>query len=472
MNAHQIYEQMAAKLDKPRVNGFHELPPDDSDGRWQTFDDADLNDQPGGEAPEPEPLLKAVSVFDVISNPSPPPEFVWDGYLPRGFASLLGAHGGVGKSTIALMLAICVVLSRALFGVDTAACKVLFVSLEDGANLVRHRLAGICRAWLIDPEQLRDRLFVVDGTENPELFTSETRDGGHKTATYYEIAKIVQTEDIGLVVVDNASDAYGGDEIQRRQVRAFMRSLNQLARLNNSAVVLLAHVDKATSRNKKAEGGEGYSGSTAWHNSARSRLFITRGDDDLLTLEHQKSNLGKLRAPLTLSWVDGGLPQLVEGSNFDGAHQQGRADDDRAVALLKLLAEFEGRAQYASPSPTARNNVHNLLKSEPAFTALKLRPDDTKRIVNQCQRAGWLVPLDYRSKHTNKNCQRWELSSLGRAFAGLPAMAPTAPTAPTCNDGALGALGADVGGTHSTHILGGYGGNSTPTFGANLEVKS
>jgi hypothetical protein len=54
-------------------------------------------------------------------------------------------------------------------------------------------------------------------------------------------------------------------------------------------------VDKNTSRNKKADGGEGYSGSTAWHNSARSRLFMTRGDDGLLTLEHQKSNLGKRR---------------------------------------------------------------------------------------------------------------------------------------------------------------------------------
>ena len=70
-----------------------------------------------------------------------------------------------------------------------------------------------------------------------------------------------------------------------------MRALGQVARLTNCAVCLLAHVDKTTSRNKKAEGGEGYSGSTAWHNSARSRIFMTRGDDGLLTLDADAPDL-------------------------------------------------------------------------------------------------------------------------------------------------------------------------------------
>ena len=62
------------------------------------------------EPPKPEPLLKPVSVFDVLTNPSEPPQFVWAGYLPRGTLSLLGAHGGTGKSTIALMLVVCAAL--------------------------------------------------------------------------------------------------------------------------------------------------------------------------------------------------------------------------------------------------------------------------------------------------------------------------------------------------------------------------
>jgi len=98
-------------------------------------------------------------------NPAPQPTFVRDGYLPCGVVALLGAHGGTGKSTIALTLGVSAALGRPLFGVDTVQCKTLFVSLEDGAHIVRHRLAGICRHWGIDPVELDGKLHIVDGTE-------------------------------------------------------------------------------------------------------------------------------------------------------------------------------------------------------------------------------------------------------------------------------------------------------------------
>jgi len=220
---------------------------------------------------------------------------------------------------------------------------------------------------------------------------------------------------------------------------------------------LLAHVDKNTSRNKKAEGGEGYSGSTAWHNSARSRLFLTRGGDGLLTLEHQKSNLGRMREPLTLNWLDGGFPQLVEGGSFDGSQQQGKADDERAAALLKLIAEFESRGQYCSPATTSRNHVHAVLKSEPSFQRLKLGIDATKRIVNQCQRAKWIAPIDYRTPD-RKPHQGWTVTNEGRSFAGIPA----APTAPTTEDGTDSARGAPTAPT----CIGGAGDRARTQDGA------
>jgi hypothetical protein len=43
-----------------------------------------------------------------------------------------------------------------------------------------------------------------------------------------------------------------------------------------------------------------YSGSTAWHNSARSRLFMVRNKDGTLTLDHQKNNLGLCHEQITL----------------------------------------------------------------------------------------------------------------------------------------------------------------------------
>ena len=397
------------------------------------------------EPPKPAPLLKPVSVGDVLTNPAPPPQFVWDGYLPCGVVSMLGAHGGTGKSTIALMLSVCSALGRPLFGSDTMQSKTLFVSLEDSTNVVRYRLAFICKKWGIDPAQLDGRLQIVDGTENPELFSADSRGAGETTPTYFELSKMVESEGFGLVVVDNASDAYGGDEIQRRQVRAFIRALVKVARLTNCAVLLLAHVDKNTSRGRKAEGGEGYSGSTAWHNSVRSRLFMTRTESDTLILEQQKSNFVRFHAPLTLEWSDGGLPQLRgnelgdDPANSFQQRAEGRVEDDRAIKVLRMIAEFESRQQYCSPVATARNNVFATLKSEPAFQNLKLNSERCKRLVNQCQRADWIETIDYRT-HDRKTRPRWTLTTEGRAIAGLTA--PSAPCALCTSESAESAGGA------------------------------
>ena len=90
------------------------------EGEPANFDANDYARREGGDAlaallegatepPKPEPLLKPVDVAGVIANPSPPPRFVWEGYCPRGEVTLLGAHGGTGKSTIGEMLAVAVV---------------------------------------------------------------------------------------------------------------------------------------------------------------------------------------------------------------------------------------------------------------------------------------------------------------------------------------------------------------------------
>lgn len=379
------------------------------------------------------PRLSPVSVFDVLTNPAPPPEYIWCGRIPQGTITLFGAHGGTGKSTMALMLAVAAALGRPLFGLPTKQCKTVFASLEDGASIVRHRLASICRAWCIDPRELEGKLHIVDGTDDPELFTADHRNEGEVTAAYFDLMTLTESTQAGLVVVDNASDAFGGDEINRRQVRAFMRKLKAIAERTHCALLLLAHVDKNTSRNKRAQGGEGYSGSTAWHNSSRSRLFMTREDSGLIKLEHQKNNFGKKAEAILLTWEDDeplpGLSGLQQAPDFSAitARATGRADDNAAAALLRLIAEFEGRGQFCGPALTARNNVYATLKAEPAFLALKLTRDDVQRLVTYCQRAGWIEVLDYR--HDRKDRQRWTVTAKGRDFSAMSA--PSAPSAPS-----------------------------------------
>lgn len=379
---------------------------------------------------KPEPLLTPVDVAGVLTRPSPPPRFVWDGYCPRGVVTLLGAHGGTGKSTIALMLAAAVATGRELFGLATDAAPVVFASFEDGAHIVRHRLAHICQCWGINPAELAG-LHIVDGTANPELFACEGRGPGDVTPAYGELLALVQQTGAGLVVVDNASDAYGGDEIQRRQVRAFMRALAVIAREGDAAVLLLAHVDKGTSRKERSD-TEGYSGSTAWHNSARSRIFMSR-DDGLLTLAHQKSNLAKLREPLALEWPEGGLPQAVQSLS---PMVQGISDRVDTKALLKLIAEFSERGEHVTTATTSRTHAAKLLAGESTYPKGR-KPADVFDLLRKAERAGQLVRV-MRSAENRHQKEVWEVTPQGRELAELP---PFALTALTCADFEVSATG-------------------------------
>lgn len=400
---------------------------------------------------KPEPLLVPVDVAGVLTRPSPPPRFVWDGYCPRGVVTLLGAHGGTGKSTIALMLAAAVATGRGLFGIATEAAPVVFASFEDGAHIVRHRLAHICQCWGINPAEL-DGLHIVDGTANPELFACEGRGPGDVTPAYGELLALVQQTGAGLVIVDNASDAYGGDEIQRRQVRAFMRALAVIAREGDAAVLLLAHVDKGTSRKERSD-TEGYSGSTAWHNSARSRIFMSR-DDGVLTLAHQKSNLAKLREPLMLEWPDGGLPQAVQSLS---PMVQGISDRVDTKALLKLIAEFSERGEHVTTATTSRTHAAKLLAGESTYPKGR-KPADVFDLLRKAERAGHIERATYRGAD-RKPRECWHVTPQGRAFAEIAA---TAATSRDLEVAAPGAVAAEPCGDCGDSARG-YGGKSAHT---------
>lgn len=460
------------------------------EGEVSNFDACDLAQRDGMDALRkrldaaqsfaPEPRLKHVDVADVLSKPSPPPRFVWDGFLPRNEVALLGAHGGTGKSTIALMLAACVAVGRPLFGIATEKAKTVFVSLEDGAPIVRHRLARICRLMGFNPLDVAQNLTVVDGTENPELFACTGRDAGSVTGTFGELETLAQGA--GLIVADNASDAFGGDEIQRRQVRAFIRSLARIARANDAVVLLLAHVDKGTSRGGKGAGNtEGYSGSTAWNNSVRSRLFMRRDESGALILEHQKSNHAMLRKPLSLAWPENGLPEVCTTSAPAGDDAaQGLLNAEHTRALMRLIAEFSARGEHVTTATTSRTHAAKLLAGEPGYPK-RLKPGAVFSMLRAAERDGHLERHVFQGPD-RKSRECWRVTAPGREWAGLPAAIPekgeaepfaaTAATAATSIVTAQGAAGAEVAATAATSRAGGVGEKSAHEVTAKVSAPA
>lgn len=396
--------------------------------------------------------FEVVPLRDMLHNVPSPPAFVWEGRVPIGVLTLLAAHGGTGKSTIMLMLAVATCMGLPLFGVNTMKRNVVFFSGEDGSGLLLYRLMIICRHFGVDPADLDGHLYLLDSTEaDPRLYveTPGIR-GGDITPTFTALRKFVQEHSIGLILIDNASDVYDASEIDRGRVRSFMRSLTIIARENCAGVVLLAHVDKGTSRGERP-GTESYSGSTAWHNSSRSRLFLSREKDwPALMLEHHKCNVGPLQPVLHLLWPEGGVPVLDEALQ---PSTQAIFDGVTTKALLRLIAEFTGRGESVSASANSPANAYKMFEKEPSLPK-RLKRAALFDLLRRAERSGYVCRTILRTAG-RKDREIWEVTAEGYVFAEI---APSAPTAPTPDDGAPSAASADGAPTAPTSGARGVGG--------------
>jgi len=220
------------------------------------------------------------------------------------------------------------------------------------------------------------------------------------------------------VVIDNASDVYDGSEIVRAQVRQFMRSLVHLVCNRHGAVLLVAHVDKSTARGLAA-GSESYSGSTAWHNSARSRLFLTE-EGGHIVLKHEKANYGP-RAPDIHLVRSGPVLRPVSEEAADPAAVIKR--DIELAAVLRLMVDFEQRDEHISTASNQSNNPYRLMCGEKGFPRSITRAG-MNSLMRELERRAFIAKrkeqtADYKVR------ERWKITSDGLQW--LESRTPPSP---------------------------------------------
>jgi RecA-family ATPase len=321
-------------------------------------------------------------------------------------------------------------MGRPFLGRPTQRCRVLFFSAEDPAPLVRLRLLRICRVMDVEPAELAENLRVIDATEIDAALYVEQRVAGLRqgktTAVYEALAQYVEAERIDVLVLDNASDLFDGDEIVRQLVRGFVRSLVQLVRKRGGAVCLLAHVDKATSRAGKGASSESYSGSTAWHNSARSRVVLLDKGDGQLELQHQKCNLGPRQPTVLLTWPAGGLPHMAAPE--EAAPTESRPDAATAMRrLVELVRDFNERGESVSTSMQSTASPAKLFAVDPRYPS-HLRPAAVQDLLRAAERAKYLGRETYSGAH-RKALERWRITTAGVAWVDNLSLFGNAATA-------------------------------------------
>lgn len=350
-----------------------------------------------GEALNLSDLEKLIVPIDGLASVDIPTPHVIDKLIPCDEVTLLAGHGGSGKSQIALNMAVHIALGLPFAGLETTQANVLFFSGEDGRATLEKRIKNLCLSLSISPNKLKDKLFLLDASDIDPALHREQRVAGViklETPLVTSLHNLTEKLRIGFIVIDNASDTFDDDEIKRVRVRAFVRSLRTHLARPNKAVLLLAHVNKQSARGQSSE--EDYSGSTAWHNSVRSRLSLIQ-ENKILKLIHQKANYSEKAEPIWLSWtngvplVHGSIPEHVAAQKSAIANDRGR-DKEAKNILLQILHVFFERGEPVNASLTGAYSSFKTMKSDPTFPdILKSDVDRFKRLMREMQDDGLII---------------------------------------------------------------------------------
>lgn len=307
------------------------------------------------DAHEPLPELGAFTADAFAGKPLPPRLWNVPGMIPHGTVTTMDGDGGTGKSTLALQLAVATVLGREWLGRQVMQGRVLYASAEDDERELHRRLNDLCVHFGAGLEELSSLRILPFADKVAELVITDERTRKLVTTPVWEA---VQAEALAwgpvLMILDSRADFFGADEINRNQVRAFVSMNRRLAQQVGCGLLMLSHPSLAGMAN-----GSGSSGSTAWNNSVRSRLYFRKPkaddgdplDPDLRVLSMPKANYGPEMPEIRLKRGAGAF-RLAEGESttpIDKAAAQRKTD----ALFLQMLAAYEAQLRHVSDKPGA-----------------------------------------------------------------------------------------------------------------------
>lgn len=318
--------------------------------------------------------IRLIYGTDLAGEP-PPREWHVDPLIPTGTVTLLGGDGGVGKSLLAMQLAIATAApnNRTWCGRRVVDGPAVYISAEDDTDELHRRVKSICEAEGIDVDELF-RLAIVPLAGEDAVLAAPDRVGLKVTALFSAIEEQLEREPTTLLVLDTLADLFAGDENVRAQARQFIGLLRGLAIRHHCAVVVLAHPSLSG-----ISSGSGTSGSTGWSNSVRSRLYLDRvkaedgfeADPNVRVLRTMKSNYGPIGGEIRLRWQDGAFVTTDTGSTTSFAAQAARASAERI--FLELLVRFDAEGRHVSASGTANNFAPTAFSRHPSANGITKR---------------------------------------------------------------------------------------------------
>ena len=323
----------------------------------------------------------------------PPRRWLVDGILARGSITLLTGDGGIGKSLLAQQLQTALALGGERWaGIALPADPIVSFGIycEDDEDELHRRQADINEAYNVGMNDLGGVHYTSRVGEDSTLAYFGRDDQIKATPFHEQVSNAIHEVGAQLVIIDTAADTFGGNENVRIHVRSFINLLRRWPMGNDGGLILTAHPS-----NFGVTQGTGISGSTAWNNSVRGRVYLTKPKDDVeqygetedtneRVLKIMKSNYGPAGKQIRLRWEHGAFAPVATGGPT--MMDKLELDDLFLRELGNLMAD--GVRVLATDSRSPRNFV-SLLTGRAALKrytgtdlrAAKERLDENGRLV-------------------------------------------------------------------------------------------
>lgn len=274
-----------------------------------------------------------------------PREWLVGELVPQKKVTLFSGDGGTGKSLLALQLAVAVSTGRGWIGKAVSEGSVIYMSAEDDDDELHRRVDDILRAEGCRYDDIAG-LTLRSLAGEDALLAVESGVTLMSTELFKELDRRAVDETPALIVIDTLADVYPANENDRAKVRQFIGILSGLALNRDCAVLLLGHPSLTG-----LSSGTGSSGSTAWNNSVRSRLYLSRitdagyeMDPDRRVLTTMKANYGRIGGETHMKWTNGVFIAEQAEQGLDAMAAGAKAQR----VFMKLLATFTAQGRQVN----------------------------------------------------------------------------------------------------------------------------
>jgi DNA-binding Lrp family transcriptional regulator len=258
--------------------------------------------------------------------------------------AILGGVPKIGKSYLALQIAIAVSSGGEVFGEEVEKSPVLYIAYEDSYRRLKERLHD---QGITDPKELHFELYDIDQAQEKIGYLNERGIG--------VIEELIRTRGFGLVIIDTLGRAINKKHNDYNEMTQTLKPLHKLASDTQTAILLIDHFNK---KDWNQDLTNRISGSTAKTGNADTNWGLFKeGNSYILKIEGRDINSTELSV-----------------KRNEELYQWVLADDEpipvKELGYLKhLVCEFlkdspdSTNKEIADGIEKDKGNIHKVLKS-------------------------------------------------------------------------------------------------------------